>query len=467
MYCSKCGNEIKEEEQFCSKCGNKIEENVKKNGRKLDDFKTKIIEETENKNNINRKIDFKQLKNNKVLIVLAIVVALILLLKLIGQYGIIIFLFIISLTYGFEYVSDSYKIWETAQIENTIENLSNDGDLAIYFAKDLLKKHLTTNEEIKWIKESIIENDNLNKYLVYLKYSTKNIYGVQVNSQVIVPILINNDNSIYSYKSFPKMFTINNENELNNQSMIFGFKKKCSWNKEVLYENEFKERYQRKNIFKNIKSIFIRYINHIKNNKLLKNTIMVAVIIISIVFINNVRKDIAYDIKVSKLPSLTGMSVNEASEIVNKLKFDLDVKSCGDSKEVISNQHIDGETVYIETEEYNESIKREREKSNKVRAVIEEHTEYVRNMNQGSVEYINYSAYATSKNGEKIYKIKYSTGSDLSNFKQYYYQLVSLDDDCTYINKSTKLYYFTVINGKDGAGQEDEMEWEAEQIWGI
>lgn len=31
MFCSNCGNEIKDGEKFCSKCGQQVDKNLKKN----------------------------------------------------------------------------------------------------------------------------------------------------------------------------------------------------------------------------------------------------------------------------------------------------------------------------------------------------------------------------------------------------------------------------------------------------
>ena len=125
----------------------------------------------------------------------------------------------------------------------------------------------------------------------------------------------------------------------------------------------------------------------------------------------------------------------------------------------------------IETEEEKQKRlleeQQRKEEEEKISSVIKNWASYVRDMNKGSVKYSNYTYYQTSNTGEKIYKIKYDTGSNSKTYKAYYYQLVTITDDYKNIKNYTKLYLFTELNGKAGSNEKDEMEWEAEKIWGI
>lgn len=125
----------------------------------------------------------------------------------------------------------------------------------------------------------------------------------------------------------------------------------------------------------------------------------------------------------------------------------------------------------IETEEEKQKRlleeQKRKEEEEKISSVIKEWASYVRDANQGSVKYTRYSYYATSNAGEKIYKIEYDTGDRVKNDRFYYCQLVTITDDLKNIKKSTKLYFFHEYEGKLISNQKDEMEWEAEKIWGI
>ena len=94
--------------------------------------------------------------------------------------------------------------------------------------------------------------------------------------------------------------------------------------------------------------------------------------------------------------------------------------------------------------------------------------EIVRNANQGSVKYYSYSTYRKSDYGTKVYQVVYSTTSDSGKmYSSRYHQLVSLNEDMTEVEKSSKLYSVLYKNGSPTSSSNYEMEWEAEQIWGI
>lgn len=126
--------------------------------------------------------------------------------------------------------------------------------------------------------------------------------------------------------------------------------------------------------------------------------------------------------------------------------------------------------THIETEEEKqESIKRQ-EENNKIENAIKQFGELVRETNQGSVKYSNYSKYGTNSKGEIIYKVKYSTSTSSNKYSRiFYYQLVSLNSTNTEVIKSGKLYKFNedTIDGRTtSSGDTYSMEYEYEQIWG-
>lgn len=116
-----------------------------------------------------------------------------------------------------------------------------------------------------------------------------------------------------------------------------------------------------------------------------------------------------------------------------------------------------------EEEKIQQSLERQ-----KVEQAITDFAEIVRNANQGSVKYYSYSTYKNTADGNKIYKIVYSTASDSGKmYSSRYHQLVSLNEEMTEVVKSSKLYSVLYKNGSPTSSSNYEMEWEAEQIWGI
>lgn len=193
-------------------------------------------------------------------------------------------------------------------------------------------------------------------------------------------------------------------------------------------------------------------------------------IIIIIIFIVICIIGIAISIKEEKviIPDLRGMTVEEAQKEIEKLDLNLRVSSCGSNQEIIETQQgASGEVrkgeyvnIYVWTKEYNDNEKKENEERNKIESIIERYAEYVRNINEGSVKYSSYTKYGTSEYGEKIYKVKYSTGSAISK-DDCFYQYISINESGK-VDKSTKLFYF--YNGK--TSYQNEIEWQIEQLWG-
>lgn len=175
-----------------------------------------------------------------------------------------------------------------------------------------------------------------------------------------------------------------------------------------------------------------------------------------------------------EVPQLLGLSIEEAKVKLSENKLFLEDESLYDNKYIIIEQYpragqlIEKKSKIKVTAMTKEDIKIMEEENVKTENAIKKWAELVRDENQGSVKYDKYEFYKNSNKGEKIYKIIYSTGADSYHYQEYYYQLVSLSEDLNSIKTSTKLYLFTFLSdNREGANQEEEMEWEAEQLWGI
>ena len=106
----------------------------------------------------------------------------------------------------------------------------------------------------------------------------------------------------------------------------------------------------------------------------------------------------------------------------------------------------------------NELLTTNNQISSEIQAIIKEFASQT-NYNAGSAtKYAGCSKYRVSKDGTQIYKIKYNTSLD----SMYYYQLISLDENNSKINKSSGLFQFF----NNGSGQTLELENSFEKIWG-
>lgn len=124
-------------------------------------------------------------------------------------------------------------------------------------------------------------------------------------------------------------------------------------------------------------------------------------------------------------------------------------------------------SAQIETEEQKQERLKKQEENNKISNAIAQFGEIVRTDNQGSVKYSSYSLYKTTSNGTKIYKVKYSTSRSQNEYlREFYYQLVSLNEENTAVVKSTKLYQSLEENDGSKTFDNYSMEYEAERIWG-
>ena len=197
-----------------------------------------------------------------------------------------------------------------------------------------------------------------------------------------------------------------------------------------------------------------------KKKKGLKTFIIVFCVIAIIVIIILLNQP-----KNTEVPNVVGMTVEQVEKIANEANWDLvveDVKGryIQDKQAVVIAQRWKaGEKlsedsiffVYVQEDEDIENIE----------TVIKEFANNTRNNNNGSVKYSNYTLYKRTASGEKIYKIKYTTSSDI----MFYYQLVSLNTDNTKINKSTRLFnYIKYPNGVED-GEKLELEYAYKELW--
>lgn len=182
------------------------------------------------------------------------------------------------------------------------------------------------------------------------------------------------------------------------------------------------------------------------------------VIIVIIILLNQPKS--------TEVPNVVGMTVEQVEKIANEANWRLSVK---DSKGrdiqdkqavVISQRWKAGDSltedsvfmVYVQEDENIENIE----------TVIKEFANSTRDNNNGAVKYSNYTVYKTTASGEKIYKIKYITSSDI----MFHYQLVSLNKDNTKINKSTRLFNYTKYPNGVEDGEKLELEYAYEELWG-
>lgn len=158
MYCSNCGNEITEGQNFCNKCGNKLikENSISNNNMKLNEAKpdNKILENTiETNNNVNTNST-----NNNVFTVL---------------FGNIILITIIIL-----FIWGAWKLFQPILFPT---NLQKNGYNAEYHAQLYLDNYCKANElKVKAIEEKngiyIVKCTTTNEYLIN-KYGSIFYYG--------------------------------------------------------------------------------------------------------------------------------------------------------------------------------------------------------------------------------------------------------------------------------------------------
>lgn len=208
-----------------------------------------------------------------------------------------------------------------------------------------------------------------------------------------------------------------------------------------------------------------------KTFKIFITTFVVAIIVCilpaAIVTIDsNIKKSKEEKLKVT-VPNLIGKTYTEAQQELSNLGLEVKTRyGSSDNPEAIVTEQgkkegytmKKGETLEIkvltqeEIEKQEEEQKKKDEESNAKWKATNEFTKQVESANSGSVKYVNSSYYGTTKTSGAVYKLKYTTSYE----NQYYYQLVSYNDDFTRVVKSTKLFSFYEVYGEE-KGQKQEL----------
>lgn len=253
--------------------------------------------------------------------------------------------------------SDSKYIWRKNCFENVPENVESEDDFIIYSTKDLIKRNLLVQEEIKWNDIKILDKDQYGKNLVYVNFASKNAFGTYMNSYALVPIKINQNFKEYFVKSSPKVFYINCEEESKDNSILNKYKKKSCWNKKILLEQEFIEIYKIKNTLSNIVKMIKDFGLYFKIHKKVSAFIIIICIICFGMYVNSLRREV--------VPNLIGMTITEAQEVIADYDLELKTNFAENSSEIITNQSQPENTkvklnsiITVSTEEYNKKINR-------------------------------------------------------------------------------------------------------------
>ncbi len=246
-------------------------------------------------------------------------------------------LFGLIFVFAQEGVSESSKVFTRYDINKEDFNTKTDEELILEFAKDVIIRNVSLNEDIKWGRNKILEKDIYEKYLIYIEFESQNTFGAYVNNSVIMCIKIDEDRKTYSYRKNPVCCTINKADSLNNIIIPNAYKKEFKWNENVLYEIECKEKYNIKNFFKWSKEFFYRLNNStkellkiIKTNRKVQIFLGIIVIILGINIIKN--------LEIIEVPNMVGMTVAEANNYIKGKHLELKIYSTGNSSEIIVSQ---------------------------------------------------------------------------------------------------------------------------------
>lgn len=211
------------------------------------------------------------------------------------------------------------------------------------------------------------------------------------------------------------------------------------------------------------------FLEFLKKHKIFA-TIFIILIIMLVFFIYQL-------LMVVKVPNIIGKTVKEARNELNEVGLSIKNNNHYAENLIVTYQYPSshsemkkGEEITINTnteeeiEKQQEEERKKQEEDNRVKEIIKEWAEYVRDANEGEVSYKSSRKYDVAEDGKQIYLIIYDTGSEYLEYRQ----LVAFNEELTNITGTTKLYEFTYISsGSAGANQEKEMLWEAEKLWGI
>lgn len=166
MFCSKCGNELKEGSIFCSKCGIKVVD-VDAN----DTHKGTAVSEANMPNNSERtpKINIQEQKRNSYMAILSLVVIVILIM-----------------------------CFSRSCSSKTNNQAESDEARAISFAKSIISEDLKDPASVTWNSADIEDRDNNGRYLVKIDYSATNGFGGRTREVSYVALMLTDEGANYS-----------------------------------------------------------------------------------------------------------------------------------------------------------------------------------------------------------------------------------------------------------------------------
>lgn len=189
---------------------------------------------------------------------------------------------------------------------------------------------------------------------------------------------------------------------------------------------------------------------------------------------SNIQRNKEESLEVT-VPNLIGKTYIEVQEELLPLGLNIE-KSYGSSdseKAIVTSQTSEGkvlkkgDTVSItlktqeEIEKQEQEQKKKNEESNARGKANNEFAKIVERANNGSVKYSTSHYYGTTDTSGVVYKLKYTTSYE----GQYYYQLVSYNNDYSAVIKSTKLFFFSDF-GYGEKGETQELEYAYKTIFG-
>lgn len=169
--------------------------------------------------------------------------------------------------------------------------------------------------------------------------------------------------------------------------------------------------------------------------------------------------------KKTEIPNCVGMTVEQVREYADKANWKLVVRD-SKGRNVEDNQSIVISQIWNAGDTLGEDsifivYVKENEDSENIENTIKEFAETTKANNNGSVKYDSYTKYKTTEGGNVIYKIRYTTSSNVI----LYYQLVSFNSGNTAIDKYSRLFSYSKFPDGHEEGEKLEMEYAYEQLW--
>lgn len=243
-----------------------------------------------------------------------------------------------------------YTKYDIVEVNTDLNNKNNEEIVSI-FAKNVITRQLMDSSSVNWGREKIVEKDEFGKYLMYIEYSSKNAFGVNINNSSLICIKLNEDQKTFSYRKKGSFIEFGRVENLNEITVLKQYKKYFSFGEEVLYQNECDERYKIKYFFKWINSNIKKIIEIVKTNRIVDAVLILFLIVIGWNIIKN--------IDIVNVPNLVGKTVAESIEILENKPLEVEINSTGnyDKEKIVEQWPNDGkakinECITITTEEY-------------------------------------------------------------------------------------------------------------------